>query len=526
VRSDLPALAFTILIYKSASRVATIPETERPETDVVVVGLGPVGAVLTLLLALRGIRVTTLERFPSVFPSPRAVHLDSEVMRVLGDVGVAETSLPTMRPVVGMDMLGVRADLIFQFRADDPPVDGKWAEGYMFEQPSLETTLRERLRDFPTATLQLGHEVTSIEPLSDALGGVVVRSQRAGEEHEVRGRLLVGCDGSHSMTRSALDSDLFDYGVEKRWLVVDVALKVSIKLPEVTVQYCEPARPCTYVPLPGNRRRFELLVLPGEDPESMTEPDVVRSLLSRWLEPADYFVDRATVYSFHGLVASRWRSGPLMIAGDAAHQMPPFLGQGMCAGVRDAANLAWKIDLVLSGAASSSLLDTYQTEREPRVRRIIETDLYLADLIQTMDEEKAAARDVAATKGGHPTEIRPRPYPIGLTLSPEGEVNGLPFPQGITSQGVRLDDLIGPNFALVGQVELTNECAAILDLIGTRRVSDPPDSVRQWLSDIDASAVLVRPDHNVLAAVNSPEDLMEALLPLAEHLTHGSSDSI
>ncbi|HKP75509.1 MAG TPA: bifunctional 3-(3-hydroxy-phenyl)propionate/3-hydroxycinnamic acid hydroxylase, partial [Longimicrobiaceae bacterium] len=343
------------------------------DTTVAVVGMGPTGGVLANLLGARGVRVDVFERDVQVHPRPRGVHLDGEAMRVLQQIGVAERIGPMAMPVTGMDLLDPGGRLLFRYAAPAPPGPLGWAEGYMVHQPDLERELRRRAAEHPSVSLHAGTEVERIDLLPD--GGAALRVRTRDGTRRVRARFVVGCCGARSITRAAVGSGLFDYGRHQPWLVVDVALRRELPLPGVTVQYCDPARPATYVPMPGNRRRFEIRVMPGDDAAALAEEGAVRERLARWLQPDDYEVERAAVYTFHALVADRWRRGPLLIAGDAAHQMPPFLGQGMCAGIRDAANLAWKLELVARGVASPSLLDTYQAEREPHVRRIIEADL-------------------------------------------------------------------------------------------------------------------------------------------------------
>ena len=202
----------------------------------------------------------------------------------------------------------------------------------------------------------------------------------------------------------------------------------------------------------------------------MTSQPVIEGLLSRWIGPEAYRMDRAAVYTFHGLIADQWRSGRVLIAGDAAHQMPPFLGQGMCAGVRDAANLEWKLDLVLRGLADASLLDTYQKERIARVRRIIETDIYLGDIIQTTDPRVAAGRDAEARKDGKPGQLSPTLYPLGAGLCSEDPVAGLPFPQPVTPDGAFHDDALGSGFALRLAINLARELGGTL-VIGETRLT-------------------------------------------------------
>ena len=485
------------------------------DSDVAIVGLGPVGGILAILLGQRGWSVTVLEREPSVFPAPRAVHFDGEVMRVLQVAGLADRLGDTVMPVRGMDMLGVGGEVIFTYRATDDDPSG-WDEGYMFEQPALEALQRARIAELPNVTVQLGHEVTQIDRELDDVGqGVRVRGRSGNVDFELRSRYLVGCGGGRSITRTAIESEIFDYGVDQRWLVVDIVLNDADALPALTIQYCEPDRPSTYVPLPGARRRFELLVLPDESAETITAPAEIERLLARWLEPDSFEIDRSAVYTFHGLVANRWREGPVMIAGDAAHQMPPFLGQGMCAGYRDAANLEWKLDAVLRGQSDPALLDSYQPEREAHVRRIIETDLYLADLIQTMDVEKAEARDREATREGKPSELKPKPYPIGRMLAEDQPATDFQLPQFKDARGIRLDDVMGSGFALIGHLDVPESTEAWLQKLGITRVTKVPGPLAGWLEAQGSKAVLVRPDRYVMATLRS----CDALGPILDRIS-------
>lgn len=487
----------------------------RFDTDIALIGFGPTGGVLASLLGSRGVRVDVFERDPEVFPKPRAVHFDAEVMRVLQQTGVADSLAPVVAAVRGMHLRNAEGAIFAAYAA--PAGDGPlgWPEGFMCHQPELERALRHRAAHHPTVTLHLGREVQSVRAEADGSGAVL---QIEGEEGPVRARFVVGCCGARSITRAALGTGLHDYGLHQPWLVLDVMLRRELPLPDVTVQYCEPARPSTYVPMPGGRRRFEIMVMPGDDPADLVRPDRVAGFLSRWLSPDDYDLERAAVYTFHSLVAHHWRRGPLLIAGDAAHQMPPFLGQGMCAGIRDAANLFWKLDLMVRGIAGESLLDTYQAEREPHVRRITEADLFLGGLIQTTDPAVARRRDAAVAAGAAPMALTLPPYPVGPGLCADGAAAGLPFPQPRLAGGEGHDDLLGDGFALVGAVEPSASAARILGRLGTTFVPAPHAAVADWLAAQGGTAALVRPDRVVLAVVSSASELDAALAPLAAHL--------
>jgi 3-(3-hydroxy-phenyl)propionate hydroxylase len=489
---------------------------DSPTTDVAVIGYGPTGAVLANLLGLRGWKVDVFERASAPLDAPRAVHFDAEVMRVFQQIGIAEQLSAEVLPIKGMHFLSGEGRTIFQFDAQaDQPLG--WAQGFMFHQPDLERTLRAAVSRRPSVTSHLGHEVTSMSAAADG-SGAVLEVQSAAGSRTVHARYAIGCCGARSITRAAIGGDTADYGFTQEWIVIDVQLQRAIALPDVTVQYCEPARPSSYVVMPGRRRRFELMLLPGETTASILEPATIASLLRRWLAPEDYTVERAAVYAFHAVVAEQWRSGPLFIAGDAAHQMPPFLGQGMCAGVRDAANLAWKLDLVLGGVANESLLDTYLPERLAHVRATVEDDILLGSIIQTTDPDRARYRDAKATSSGSATTLTPKNYPIGDSLCATGDAARRPFPQPRLPDGRWHDDLLHDRFALIGHVTPSAEAASTLSRVGAVVIPEPVLDISYFLKSHAVPAVLVRPDRLVLALIADSAALDAALLPLSFHL--------
>jgi 3-(3-hydroxy-phenyl)propionate hydroxylase len=490
---------------------------EVVETDVALVGYGPTGSMLANMLGARGWKVDAFERAPDVFHQPRAVHMDAEIMRVFQQAGLAEAIRPAITPVRGMHLLNAAGTMIFRYDAGEGPGPLGWPDGFMFYQPDLERALRQGARRFDNVTAHLEHEVRAVRSTGE--GAVLDVDDARGTRKTVRARFAVGCCGARSITRAALGSALFDYGFEQPWLVLDIVQRHDAGLPDVTVQYCETERPATYVVMPGARRRFEIMLMPGDTPETVTSAHRIAELLGRWIDPSAYDVERAAVYAFHCLVAEKWRDGPLMIAGDAVHQMPPFLGQGMCSGIRDAATLSWTLDLVLRGAARPSLLDTYQEEREPHVRQIIETDMYLGALIQTTDPEVARQRDAHALAGGGPSTLTPPDYPLGGSLCGSRPADRLPFPQPILEDGRMHDEVLGAGFALVGSVAPSPRARRILDALGAVTVDSPAPPIAAWLAAQGASAAIVRPDRNVLAAVDDAQGLDAALGPLAAHLT-------
>ena len=346
--------------------------------DLAIVGLGPVGATLAALAGERGLRVVVVERETAPYSLPRAAHLDGEALRILTSVGVH----PDGRDLDGFDLVDRRGRLLLRGRpAEAPPA--RFPAGRLIHQPSVESALRERLGAMPNVEIRLGSEVREVQPRA---GGVTLETGAG----EVSARLAVGCDGANSRVREAMGVEVTGGGFEQRWLVVDTRLTRNVLLPSRLLQIADPARPTTFVPFAGNRRRWEFRLHPDE-PSSAHE-DIVRQRLASHVDPDAVEIERAAVYTFHDLVASGWRRGRLLLAGDAAHQMPPFLGQGLGAGLRDAWALAPLLASVLREGAPLASLDAYERERRPHVAAVVRQSVRLGRLA-TLPAGLAGVRD-------------------------------------------------------------------------------------------------------------------------------------
>ena len=368
-------------------------EQSTQTVDVAIVGCGPAGVVLAALLGQRGRSVHVCDRLTGVHEIPRALSLDHEVLRVFQQIGVIDQVQQHIEPFTPSEFFGVDGQLIRRMTMVAPPYPQGHTPSVVFTQPPVERLLRESLAALPKVTLALGLEMRSFDQDAD---GVTLRYA---DGSTVRARYAVACDGGGSGMRGALGIELEDLGFDEPWLVVDVLVNENglAKLPRTSVQYCEPERPCSLIIGPRNHRRWEISLQPGEDPQQAATPERTWQLLARWLTPEDGTLWRQSSYRFHALVARTWRAGRVFVAGDAAHMQPPFLGQGMCQGVRDAANLAWKLDAVLtaevSGSAAERLLDSYGDERKAHVRELTSRIKGVGALICERDVAKARARD-------------------------------------------------------------------------------------------------------------------------------------
>jgi len=477
--------------------------------DVLIIGLGPTGAALANLLGAVGLDTVVIDREPGLLNLPRAVHFDGEVMRIFQNLGLARSLEPHLRPSSGMQYVNAQGFLMLERRPAATQGPQGWATNYLFHQPDLEGALRRAIDRFDCVEVRNSLEAIAVIPHE---GDVEVRVQStlaAGALDTLRARWVVGCDGARSIVREVIGGPLHDLGLHQEWLVVDVELTEEVELPQATVQYCDPARPATFVNVTGRRRRWEIMVMPGDDPQTLLEPDKLWALLAPWIRPHQARLVRSALYTFHSLIASRWRSGRLLLAGDSAHQTPPFLGQGMCAGIRDAANLAWKLAAVTSGQASELLLDSYESERLPHAREFIETAMRLGEIIQTTDPAVAALRDQRFAREGK-TEIVNLSPAIGPGAHTGKAQAGRLAPQPRLSDGRLLDDALPAHrFALLSAApespDALPEAHAVLERLNACRLNDP--ALHGWLQSLGARHVLLRPDRYVAALADSAAEI-------------------
>jgi len=486
--------------------------------DVAIIGYGPAGATLAKLLGQAGLSVLVLEKDAEIYPLPRAIHFDGEVMRVFQAAGlrteVEAASRPGLSPMHFVNGQGETLLLRGGTTLNGP---NGCASNYYFHQPEFEAVLREGVARHANVAVRLQCEVTALRDRGDHVE-LDVTDIRAGTTTTERARYVVGCDGARSLVRRAIGTAMTDLGLHQPWLVFDVILGDDAPLlPDHTVQHCDPARPMTYCNVLGPRRRWEIMLLPGEDPQRMVEPDAIWTLVAPWLKPGQATIERAVVYTFHSLVAQTWRQGRLLLAGDAAHQTPPFLGQGMCAAIRDVSNLAWKLEAVLRGRAPDALLDTYGSERAPHVHAFIDLAVRLGDIIQITDPEAAAERD-RQFRSGQPTVFEFPAPGLGAGLPGRGELAGQLFPQPRLATGELLDERVGNRFALIATPQALQALggaaqAALAAKAEALAVVPAEGALGDWLATRQLAGVVVRPDRYILGTAATAAEL-DALLPL------------
>ncbi|WP_166459376.1 bifunctional 3-(3-hydroxy-phenyl)propionate/3-hydroxycinnamic acid hydroxylase [Amycolatopsis pithecellobii] len=471
-------------------------DTEQEMADVAVVGAGPVGLSMAALLARHGLTVVLLDRGRHGVVKPRATHLDDEAVRIMQAMGLTGELEPTFYTPSSFTLYDSTRTPVANSTLGREIGDQAWRRDYMFHQPTFESRMREILGAAPLVRARYGVEVTGVTQDADH-AEVTAYDIDSGSTFTVPARYVVGCDGAHSAVARSMGVETEDLHATQRWLVVDLLINEDVGDVDDelhTVAVAPPERTYTFVPTGEHRRRIEFKAFDHESDESLETPETVWRLVERWVTPETAVVERADAYIFAATLATRWRDRRLFLAGDAAHQMPPKAGQGLCSGLRDVANLSWKLAFCLQGRAADTVLDTYYAERAPHTR----TWTLISSGIARAIEDLAAGRrpDI---EGEQRPDSRP-PLGSGLhgtTPPPAGTLSLQPF----LTDGTRLDDHLGLSFSVIARADVLAACdertratwrelgAVVLDATAAR--------YEEWLTEHDAGAVIIRPDKYV-----------------------------
>ena len=467
--------------------------------DIVIVGLGPTGGTLANLLAMNNVSVLILEKEANIYNLPRAVHFDDEIMRVFQTIGITKSLSKKLIINKGTKFIDDNGELLLDWPRPKKITENGWYPSYRFHQPDLERSLRHNLKKYKNVTIVQNAEVYKTINKKNYVE-VNYKNTKTNKIYSLKSKYLIGCDGANSFLRNEINSEMEHLGFEQRWAVIDVILKrKKMNLPDRTIQYCSQSRPATYCRNVGRRRRWEIALKDDERADTFFEEETLWKFLSRWIVPDEAKIERKTIYTFQSAIAKQWRKGRIFLVGDAAHLTPPFMGQGMCAGIRDASNLAWKITMCCNKGHNEKLLDTYQSERSSNVRDYIKTAMKMGELLNSI-----GGSDVSDTVFIQPdgsikmNTIKPK---LGKGLGISKDPNrGKIFPSLKNEFGKDIDFLYSSEPILITnrKIDKNNFDIKIFDNI------DIP-KVETILKKFKSDALIIRPDRFILASTNEKD---------------------
>jgi len=508
--------------------------------DVLVVGGGPVGLAMTAMLGKARHKVALFERWPARYGLPRVGGIDAEMMRIFHSLGMGGHWFDDLIYAHTYSWYGIGGEELQDLRRGRPVLEVSGWPGFVLQyQPYLEDELAKIVESLPTTEFHRGWEVIEIRQHSDHVelraremkltaAGEIVPS---GATRVARGLFLVGADGANSFVRTSVGEPIEDLGFTTRWFHIDSRVNPAGR-GKITrpAQYCEPSRPYMCMPMGKSHYRFEFMVILDDDEAELLKPETAWRFMEPWLKPGDVEIVRHMIYSVACQLAKNWRHRRILLAGDSVHQMPPKLGQGMCSGIRDVFNLAWKFDRILRGEAGLSLLDTYTAERLPHVRDLIELSAHHTRLVCEIDPERARARDEMYLAGKAPA-LKAFPWLrngiVHGSSEPVRGITGRLGPQGkVLLEGVAgfADDLLGTGWSVVSLTDVRTNLRAdrrtfleglqtrFLKVARTARNAGSGEAIdldgiyTRFFGEAGVESVLVRPDFYIFGAAGSAQE--------------------
>ena len=472
------------------------------EFDVTIVGLGPAGGTLANLLAMHGFSILILDREKSFYPLPRAVHFDDEIMRVFQTIGITKDFLKHTIINKGTKFVNSKDKVILDWPRPKKITDNGWYPSYRFHQPDLEKKLRKKLKNYKKVSIQQNSEVIKINNLKNHVD-ITYLNLNNHKEYLLRSKFVIGCDGANSITRKQMKTKMDNLGFTQKWAVVDLILKKKKNnLPDRTIQYSNPKQPATYCRNVGRRRRWEFAIKKKHTDKNVLSESYIWNFLKPWLNKSEAIIERKTIYTFESAIARKWRKGRVFIAGDAAHLMPPFMGQGMCAGIRDASNLAWKIANCIRNKFDETLLNTYQSERSLNVKEYIETTMRMGEFVNAVESIQITDNIKSDNKGIKSMQsIKPK---LGKGLGNLKDRNrGKTFPQFKLKNNKTLDDHFSKKGMIILSSDIKPKTSKNDSILKAKNLSE----VSRYLKNINSKAILVRPDRFILASARSNKDV-------------------
>ncbi len=465
--------------------------------DVAIVGFGPTGGTLANLLALQGFSILIIEKEKSFYPLPRAVHFDDEIMRVFQTIGITDKFLKHTIINKGTKFVNSKNQVVLDWPRPRSITENGWYPSYRFHQPDLERKLRRRLKDFKKVSVMQSTKVNSLKEEKSSVK-IFIENINNNKISEIRAKYIIGCDGARSTIRKQIKAKFQNLGFTQKWAVVDLILKKNKKeLPDRTIQYSNSKRPATYCRNVGKRRRWEFAINNAESEKKVLSNSYIWNFLKPWLKPSEASLERKTIYTFQSAISKKWKKGRVFLAGDAAHLMPPFMGQGMCAGVRDASNLAWKIAYCLKNNHSEKLLNTYQSERYSNVIEYIKTTVKMGEFVNAVGTSNITG-EVSSTQNGQKSmkSIKPK---LGKGLGKINDKNrGKIFPQFKLKNGKSLDNKFFDKPLLIISSKYKKKLPKKINYIN----SNTAKGLNEYMLNLKIDAFVVRPDRFILNSIN------------------------